>query len=75
MQIAVVDPNHCEWIEVHKAGCRDLGKRKPVHYQFEAETREQIAKETAGDFIDEGSMTLEEAIGHIHFAPCLNTVR
>lgn len=73
-RIAVVDPNHCDWIEVHKAGCQHLGRRKPVHYEFDADSRENVAKEAAGDFIDQ-SMTLAEAIAAINFAPCLRELK
>ena len=72
MRIAVVDPNYSDaWIEAHKEGCQHLGRRKPVHYVLEADSREAFASQAASDFIDEGSMTLEEVVGNTKFAPCL----
>ncbi len=72
MRISVVDPNFTSsWMEAHKEGCQHLGTRKPVQWAFEAETRNDAAREIAQDFIHEGSMALEDALRAIHWAPCL----
>lgn len=75
--ISIVDPNFSKaWAEVHKAGCSHLGKRKPVHYTLEEiGSRVEAAEEIASDFIDEGSMTVEDALHAIHFAPCLKELK
>jgi len=76
MKISIVDPNFSEaWVEVHKAGCQHLGRRKPVHYSEEAESRADAASLIASDFIQEGSMTLEDALNAIQFAPCLKELK
>lgn len=56
-------------MEVHAAGCRDIRGRG--HWTFAATALEDAAYEVASDFIDEGSMTLADAIDVIHFAPCV----
>lgn len=59
---------------VHAAGCRDLSKLvKSQHaepFDVQAEAREAIAAELHADFIDEGSMTPDEALDYVDFLPC-----
>jgi hypothetical protein len=74
MKLAALDPNSAQdhWMEVHKAGCADTTRRgKRVHWTFDAATLTEAAEEVASDFLDEGSMTIEDALADIHFAPCV----
>jgi hypothetical protein len=78
VQLSVLDPNDTpHWMEVHRAGCADLNKSRRSQakarnaWTLTASTIEEAAAEIAGDFIGEGSMTLDEAVAHIHWAPCV----
>ena len=71
------DGNH--WLEAHKTGCQHLN-RNPQHkhnvrhgiaWTEDHETLRSAAESFASDFIDEGSMTVEDALSSIHFAPCV----
>ena len=80
MKLTVLDPNSTNfWMEAHKAGCADLKKRDRFGmpkgrgaWTMEADTLTEAAEVIAGDFLEEGSMSVEEALGHIHFAPCVD---
>lgn len=69
---AVLSPQG--YFRVHAAGCRDLhDHRKSQHaspFDVAAQTREEVAAELNQDFIDEGSMTPEEALDYVTFLPC-----
>jgi len=73
MNLTIVDTNHARyWMEVHKTGCTDLLRlRGPQQSTFEADSLTEAAADLAADFIAEGSMTVERALQHIHFAPCV----
>jgi hypothetical protein len=79
MQLVLIDTNETDyWMEVHKAGCGAIGRRAHVYGEatFAASTLTEAAADLASDFIDEGSMTLEDARDeHIHFAPCVKLPR
>jgi hypothetical protein len=79
MRLVVLDPNATPyWMEVHKAGCADLSKgprgraKAQGAWTVEADTLTEAAEDIAGDFLAEGSMTVDEAIDeHIHWSPCM----
>lgn len=84
MKLAVLDPNVSDyWMEAHKAGCADLRKkdrwgqpRGRDCWYVTAETLVEAAEAIAGDFIEEGSMTVDEAVDvNIHWAPCVTLPR
>lgn len=60
--------------EVHAAGCADLKKgrkvRVDVKYDLTVSSRQEVANDFWADFIDEESMTAEEALGYTQFYPC-----
>jgi hypothetical protein len=62
------------WMEIHAAGCSHKKARvSQGASSFTAISLTDAALEIASDFINEGSMTVEEARdSHIHFAPCVN---
>jgi hypothetical protein len=62
-------------MEVHRAGCNDLNKsltgggRRVLDDHVDSLT--DAAEDLAGDFITEGSMTVDQAIGEqTHWGPC-----
>jgi hypothetical protein len=62
------------WMAVHRADCaetRKLAERGAGGYIIEAETLTGAAVVLASDFIAEGSMTIEQALGYITFMPCV----
>lgn len=71
------DGNH--WLEVHKTGCQHLSRNAAHRHNVkhglvwteDHETIRDAAESFASDFIAEGSMTVEDALGSIHFAPCV----
>jgi hypothetical protein len=78
-KLSVLDPNEADaWSEVHAAGCAHLNrrgrwgiKRGTNAYELDATSLLDAAESIASDFIAEGSLTAEEALQHIHFAPCV----
>jgi predicted PP-loop superfamily ATPase len=61
---------------VHAADCADC--KKLAHETSCIETHESalsISKSIWGDMIDEGSMTVEDGLMEIHFAPCVKFAR
>jgi len=78
MILTVLDPSRtAHWMEVHRAGCSDLGRRDRHGivrslgaWDLEVPDRRVAAAEVASDFIGE-SMTVDEAVVAIHFAPCV----
>ena len=65
-----------EWMEVHKTGCRDI--RRNIHrdshegmWTEDHDSLTSAAESFASDFIDEGSMTIEDALSAIYFYPCV----
>jgi len=82
MKLVVAGPNlpnsaHGETFHVHVEGCKDL-KRAPYArraadvnlWEGEYVSAEAVAAEVYADQIGEGSMTVEDAISDIYFAPC-----
>lgn len=65
------------WLSVHKAGCADLKKRGgnwddgEFAWVEEHDSITDAAESIASDFIQEGSMTLADAVAAIHFYPCV----
>ena len=60
-------------VRVHKAGCRDVDKdkrRADTVYNMEANSFQDVANEFYSDFINEGSMTTDQALNYCNFAPC-----
>ena len=60
-------------VRVHKAGCRDIDKdlRKATSDDtMDAATQREAAGEWWGDFISEGSMTVDDALAYTDFLPC-----
>lgn len=62
-------------IRVHRTGCRDIDRetrRRPptTMYSLDAETRREVAEDFYSDFIHEGSMSSDEALGYSVFLPC-----
>lgn len=84
MKLAVLDANVASmngghWMEAHRAGCGHLtrkarggGRLGDGSFEIEAATLTAAAENIAGDFIDEGSMTVADALREIHFAPCVD---
>jgi len=66
-------------MHVHAAGCRDIArteKRNQLgksysHDLIGAASKEQVADWIYCDHIDEGSMTLDDAMDQLYFAPCV----
>lgn len=82
--LRVLDPNQVEkgyWMEVHADGCADLsrGRRGQTKgagsWTIEAATMREAAIAISSDFIAEGSMTEDEALEHVYFAPCVKLPR
>jgi hypothetical protein len=72
--IGLLDSRAGDGFRAHRAGCRDinLGRREQLQNQWTitADTYEDVAEDACVDFIAEGSMTLEDALGYVSFAPC-----
>lgn len=67
------DPNG-HWLSVHKAGCRDLSRLPhfvETDWHEDHDTITEIALSICSDFINEGSMTEDESLQHVHFYPCV----
>lgn len=72
--------NDGHWLSVHKADCRDLNRDQSVQWENRHGHRwienhdslRSAAESIACDFISEGSMTVEEALGAIYFYPCVD---
>lgn len=80
IDLVVLDVNKTQhWNEVHKAGCKDLAKtdrhgRQRGHdaWSISAHSRTDAARIIGSDFLQEGSMTLQDVLDSIHFAPCVS---
>lgn len=60
-------------IRVHGAGCADIAKDSRgalTVYTATFTTLRAAAEDFYSDFIDEGSMTSDQAISYSHFLPC-----
>jgi hypothetical protein len=63
-------------VRIHKTGCRDIGHELPrtqdgdASYTLEVASQREAAEEFWGDFIAEGSMTGDDALGYCAFLPC-----
>ena len=65
-----------EWMEVHKTGCRDIKRKsyRDAHSGQWTEDHDSLtsaAESFASDFINEGSMTIDDALAAIYFYPCV----
>jgi len=71
------DGNH--WLEAHRTGCQHLSRNAAHKHNVkhglvwteDHATLTSAAESFASDFIAEGSMTVEDALASIHFAPCV----
>lgn len=75
MNLTILNTVNEHWLEVHRTGCQHLNRR-PLRYQDQSWTEDHeslsaAAESFACDFIAEGSMTPEEALDEVHFAPCV----
>jgi len=70
----VYDPNgRGAELRVHRAGCADAvreARKATSSYTTEAASKREAAEDFYADFIDEGSMTAEDALGYTDFLPC-----
>lgn len=66
-------------VRVHRAGCRDIMRDvRPgpewsactSHYETAGTSKQDIAEDFHADFIEEGSMTAEDAMNYCWFLPC-----
>jgi hypothetical protein len=60
-------------LRVHKAGCRDIGRERKGATSStiqEVSSAAMAAEDFYQDFIAEGSMTAEDALGYTEFLPC-----
>lgn len=61
-------------VRVHAAGCRDAkrdARGATTTYTISASSLEEVAEDFYSDFIAEGSMTSDEAMGYTEFLPCV----
>lgn len=59
---------------VHAHDCADCAKLEKLREHCSIETHDSklsVSESIYGDMIDEGSMTAEEGLIDIHFAPCV----
>lgn len=59
---------------VHAAGCKDCAKLEKIgeHFSIEEHNSElEVSQSIWSDMINEGSMTVEDGLGDIHFCPCV----
>lgn len=81
-RVAIYGPNlpsamqRVAGFHIHAADCGDCAKldRDPLiedAWHIDATDRRDVAGEIYADHIDEGSMTLDDALGDCHFCPCL----
>lgn len=78
MNLTLIDCNSPKaqneaWMVVHATGCADIRRYGPGNQNctLDASTVTEAAADLASDFIAEGSMTLDQALDDIHFAPCV----
>lgn len=64
-------------VRVHRAGCRDVARelrgsagRVTSEYQVDVSTQHEAAEEFHADFLEEGSMTPDEAWTYTTVLPC-----
>ncbi|MFB9476834.1 hypothetical protein [Nonomuraea salmonea] len=60
---------------VHAATCADAADPYRQHtdpFPVQARTRRDIAAELSHDLIEEGSLTIDEALDYVDFLPCCN---
>lgn len=74
MKVHVIyNPNRDPAVRVHAAGCRDIARDvrgATSSYPTEGESQRQVAEDFHADFIGEGSMTADQAMGYTEFLPC-----
>jgi len=56
--------------QVHRTGCADLTKTKEPQVSVEVESKTDVAMVVWGDLVEEGSMSVDEAISYCSFKPC-----
>jgi len=75
MMTVRIIPNTQYWIEVHRDGCSHINRVSTTYYgrgwTAEVESLTDIAIEAGSDFLNEGSMTMQDVLRDIHFAPCV----
>lgn len=76
MKLAIVHDSNVikNWAEVHKAGCKHLGRKKPVSFEAESPDRLSAIKDIGADLLSDGN-SLEDVTGYIDFAPCLKAFK
>lgn len=71
----IYNPNRCDTeVHIHAAGCRDIGKDArgaTTVYTAEFENADAALIDFYGDFIGEGSMTEDDALGYGRALPCV----
>ena len=71
MNISIATNSYGDY-EAHKTGCQHLRTKLHDAWQFDDfETRLDVAVSLYADQIDEGSMDEEDALGYLHFGPCV----
>jgi len=59
---------------IHSADCADCAKLEKLREHFVVETHDSelsVSRSIWSDMINEGSMTAEDGLSEIHFAPCV----
>jgi hypothetical protein len=58
--------------QIHRAGCADLAKihETMMMIQTEVDSKADAAMVVWSDLIDEGSMSVDEAVSYCTFKPC-----
>ncbi len=56
--------------QIHKTGCADLAKLHEQTIETEVDSKTDAAMVVWSDLIDEGSMSVDEAVSYCTFKPC-----
>lgn len=70
---------HGETFHVHATGCADIRRygqheRSGIAWTTAVDSFAQLARDVYADQIDEGSMTVDDAMSDIWLAPCVRTI-
>ena len=68
--VTIVQDKHGDYT-AHAAGCRDIARANDIRWSINATSKREVALDAYSDFIDEGSMTAEEAMIFLRFLPCV----
>jgi ribosomal protein L37E len=66
--------NTKHWMEAHQDGCAHLTKhpyKNSDPFPVSGASKQEVANDACSDFINEGSMSHDEAVDAIHWAPCV----